>query len=159
MDNNAIGAAVDAGLWRALSGGYRLETVDQVADEAGTYFRKLPNHVELAADFEARVKVHPVSEDERSALLTRIEGIALDPGELDLWAHALPRTGEWIFCGPDKASMRTAMRLGLRERVVSLEHLLRDAGSSVKGLDREHSEKWLQATFSQLALDEMPART
>lgn len=154
LDNNAIGAALDAGAWPALAGGYKLETVEEVAEEAGTYFRKFANHVELASAFEQRVTVNSVSDSNRATLLVKTEGIALDDGERDLWAHALQRRDDWILCGPDKASMRTALRLGLRDRVVSLEKLLRETGVNVKDLPRQYTEAWLQARFTELMFDE-----
>ena len=52
----------------------------------------------------------------------------LDAGEQMLWTHALTRSDAWVFCGPDKASLRLGIRLGFRERLVSLERLLLDAG-------------------------------
>ena len=56
--------------------------------------------------------------------LIRGQGISLDPGELDLWAHAITRNDAWILCGPDIASLRFGLRLGVRDRLVSLEGLL-----------------------------------
>jgi len=155
LDNNAIGAAVDTETWAALSGGYSLETVTEVAEEAGTYFRKLCNHQVIQQSFNARVTIRDVTSSERANLLAKLDGIALDDGERDLWAHAIARDDQWILCGPDKASMRTALRLGLRDRMVSLEWLLKNLGVQPKNLPRHYGENWLQQTFAELAILEL----
>ena len=51
-----------------------------------------------------------------------------EQGEACLWAHALRRGDDWILCSPDRASLRGGVRLGFRERLVSLEGLLDDVG-------------------------------
>ena len=38
------------------------------------------------------------------------------------------RHDAWILCGPDRASLRCGVRLGFRERLVSLERFLDDVG-------------------------------
>jgi hypothetical protein len=155
LDNNAIGDAVDLGVWNALLGAYRgqLETVREVEREAGTYFRELSEPVTLTASLK-QVQVHDVTGEERNELAVRTQGIALDAGERDLWANALARGPGWILCGPDKASMRAAVRLGFSERLVSLEALLQDAGLSTKGLPDKHSKKWLRRVVGELTLEE-----
>ena len=73
-------------------------------------------------------EVHSVSRLERASLALRKLDLALDAGEECLWAHALGRSDAWILCGPDKASLRCGVRLGFRQRLVSLERLLEAAG-------------------------------
>jgi hypothetical protein len=76
----------------------------------------------------------------------------LDAGEQMLWAHALTRTDTWVLCGPDKASLRVGIRLGHRDRLVSLERLLKDAGFNLKNLREAYTQRWLEQALSQLAL-------
>jgi len=66
---------------------------------------------ELRASLSA---VHYVGDRERAELLVRIQGIALDKGKEALWAHALRRDDGWFLCGPDKASLRCGVRLGMK---------------------------------------------
>ena len=76
----------------------------------------------------------------------------LDAGERELWAHALTRADAWVLCGPDKASLRIGIRLGLRDRLVSLEQLLDDVGFQPKiPLEVNHTQKWLRVALAQLA--------
>ena len=76
----------------------------------------------------------------------------LDAGEQMLWAHALSRSDAWVLCGPDKASLRVGIRLGFRDRLVSLERLLADLGHRPKTALREaHTQRWLDRTLGELA--------
>jgi hypothetical protein len=155
LDNNAIGDAVDLGVWKGLTGAYagQLETVSEVADEAGTYFRRKADAAELMESLR-RLPAHEVTDGERADLVTRTEGLALDKGERDLWSHAVGRTGSWILCGPDRASLRAAVRLGLQDRLISLEALLEQAGLSTKNLPVEHTASWLRRVVGQMIVEE-----
>lgn len=155
MDNCAIGDAADLGVWNALNAAYRgqIETVSEVAAEAGTYFRRKPDAAELMATLNA-MPVHDVTDAERAELVVRTEGVALDAGELDLWSHAIGRADSWLLCGPDRASFRAAVRLGLHERLISLEELLKGAGLSTKGLPQEHTAAWLRRVVGKMVVEE-----
>ena len=133
IDTNVIIATWRAGVWKALAGGWRLETVTEVFTESQTGFMNRPAEEQidpgvLGADLAA---VHAVSNAERAALAVR-EPLAahLDEGEKVLWAHALTRDDAWVLCGPDVASLRVGVRLGLADRLVSLEELLRAVGQN-----------------------------
>ena len=76
----------------------------------------------------------------------------LDEGEKALWAHALARPDAWVLCGPDKASLRIGVRLNLRDRLVALEYLLKDAGFRPKmSLKIAYRQDWLDRTLAELA--------
>lgn len=156
LDNNAIGDAVDLGVWKALLGSYdgQLETVSEVGGEAGSYFRKKAESADLMASL-GRLTIHDVSNAERAKLSVQLEGVALDAGERDLWAHACARSDTWILCGPDKASLLAAVRLGFRDRLISLEQLLADAGLKTKGLPEHQTKRWLDQTVGQMVVEEM----
>lgn len=68
-----------------------------------------------------------------------------------LWAHAIGRNDTWVLCGPDKASLRIGIRLGLKERLVSLERLLADVGRPKVNLRPPYMQKWLEQALAQLA--------
>ncbi|MBA4165527.1 MAG: hypothetical protein C0510_13025 [Erythrobacter sp.] len=155
LDNNAIGDAVDLRVWNGLLGAYdgQLETVAEVEGEAGSYFRRKPNGTELMESI-ARLTIHQVTPLERASLYTQLDGMALDAGEQDLWAHAHMRQDGWILCGPDKASLRAAVKLGLKDRLVSLEQLLKDAGLATKGLREHQTKAWLDKTVGQIVVEE-----
>ena len=110
VDTNVILESHRVGSWRALTGGYRVETVEDCVTETQTGFQKrrperLIDAGELCASLAA---VHPVADRERAELAVRVSDIALDRGEVSLWAHALRRNDAWVLCGPDKASLRLA---------------------------------------------------
>lgn len=153
IDNNAIGDAVDLNVWRGLLGAYsgQLETVKEIEEEAGSYFRSLPDSMGLMASL-SRLTIHSVTDAQISEVETKIIGITLDPGERDLWAHAHDRKDTWILCGPDKASLSAAVQLGFRNRLVSLEQLLREAGLPTRGLAEHMTKAWLDKTVSEMVV-------
>ena len=157
VDTNVIVECYRTGSWRALAGGYAVETVEDCVTETQTGFqRRRPEQridiVELRASLKA---VHFVEDRQRAKLGVRVPDIALDRGEASLWAHAVHRNDAWLLCGPDKASLRCGIRLGFRERLVSLERLLDDAGHrSRPALRKAYTGKWHNRTVSQLILAE-----
>ena len=157
VDPNVILECHRTGSWRALAGGYQVETVEDCVTETRTGFqRRRPERrieeTELRASLSA---VHAVSRRERAELAVRLPDIALDRGEASLWAHAVHRDDAWRLCGPDKASLRFGTRLGFRERLVSLERLLDDAGHrSSPALREAYTRHWHNRTVGQLVLAE-----
>ena len=86
----------------------------------------------------------------------RAPDIALDVGERSLWAHALTRSDAWVLCGPDKASMRFGVRLGLQERLMALETLaVGCSGIAPKeALKPAYTAKWLDKLLGELFMSE-----
>ena len=80
----------------------------------------------------------------------------LDLGEQSLWAQALTRQDDWVLCGPDKASLRFGIRLGLRERLVALEGLLQGVGYKAAGLRPAYTSAWLAKTLGEIVLWKVP---
>ena len=157
VDTNAIIEAHRVEAWRALAGGHAVETVEDCVAETQTGFqRRRTEQMIDSGELRASVAyVHAVSNLERAELATRVHGIALDAGEESLWAHALGREEPWVLCGPDTASLRCGVRLGFRERLVSLEELLVRVGHRPKvALRRQYTTKWLDWTLGQLVLEE-----
>ena len=157
VDTNAILESHRAGSWRALAGGYPVETVEDCVTETQTGFqRRRPERRIDAGKLRASLAaVHSVADRERAALAVRAPGIELDRGEASLWAHALHRNGAWVLCGPDKASLRFGVRMGFRERLVSLERLLDDAGHRPSPpLRTAYTRRWLNETLNELVLAE-----
>ena len=143
VDTNVILECWRVGAWRALAGGYRVETVEDCVIETQTgYQRRRPEQqIDTAALRASLAAVHAVCDRERAAAAVRDPLFSfLDLGEQSLWAHALARSDAWVLCGPDKASLRFGMRLGFRERLVALESLLagRRAQAAHPAADRLH---------------------
>jgi hypothetical protein len=131
VDTNVILECWRVGAWRALAGGYAVETVEDCAIETQTGFqrRRPEQRIDEAELRRSVARVHPVSQAELAAAAVRDEMLSfLDPGERALWTHALTRTDPWLLCGPDKASLRLGIRLGFRDRLVALERLLDEWG-------------------------------
>jgi hypothetical protein len=84
IDTNAIIEAWRIGAWRALCGGYVLETVEECVIETQTGFqnRRPAQEIERQALLAGLKKVHKISDAERAAALIRDGEIAmLDEGE------------------------------------------------------------------------------
>jgi hypothetical protein len=157
VDTNAILESHRVGAWRALAGGYGVETVRACVIETQTgYQRRRPEQQIEQTELERSLKkVNEVTNKELAEVDVRAPDIALDVGERALWAHALTRGDEWILCGPDKASLRFGVRVGLRERLIALESLLLDAGHRPReALKQAYTAKWLEQTLSELVLSE-----
>jgi hypothetical protein len=157
LDTNVILEAHRTSSWKALSGGYGIETVETCVIETQTGFQRRRMELQIdETELRARVvAVHKVADIQRAEVLIRSPDIALDPGERDLWAHAMRRHDAWVLCGPDRASLRFGVRLGFRDRFVSLERLLEDAGFGARGRLRvNYTTRWLASTLNELAIAE-----
>lgn len=154
VDTNVIIEAWKVRGWKALAGQHRLETVATVVMETQTGFqrRREVQRIDGAELRRTLRATHEVGERERAELAVRAHDILLDPGERDLWAHALQRRDAWVLCGPDKASLRLGVQLGLREQLVSLEGLWREAGFTAKNLRANFTVKWHEQTMSALVV-------
>ena len=157
VNTNAILEAHRVRAWRTLTGNYPVKTVENCVTETQTGFQQRPRERQIdVRDLRARLAaVHSVSKQNRAELELQVPHIHLDFGEAALWAHAIKRQDDWVLCGPDKASMRCGIRLGHRERLTSLERLLRDAGHRPKiSLRNAYTQRWLNRTLNELALEE-----
>jgi hypothetical protein len=66
------------------------------------------------------------------------------------WAHTLARSDAWVLCGPDTASTRYGVCVGLRDRLVSLENLLHDVGyRRANALRINYKSGWLAKTLTE----------
>lgn len=157
VDTNVILESYRVGAWRALAGGYPIETVEDCITETQTGFqRRRPEQLIDPGELRASMAtVHGVDDRELAALLLQATDIALDTGERSLWAHALGRSDGWILCGPDKASLRFGVRSGFRDRLFALENLLDAVGHRPKQpLKTAYTNKWLAKTLSELVISE-----
>lgn len=157
VDTNVIIEAHRTKGWRALVGGYAVETVEDCVTETQTGFQRRRSEEAINRDqlLESLANVHAVNDLERAELAVRVHGIALDLGEWSLWAHARGRGEPWVLCGPDRASLRCGVRLGFRERLVSLQGLLHAVGHQPKlALRQQYTKQWLDLTLGQLVLEE-----
>ncbi len=159
VDTNIILECWRVGAWLALTGGYRVETVEDCVIETQTGFqrRRPERRIENATLRASLAAVQQVGDAERAAAIAREPMFSfLDLGEQSLWAHALTRKDDWVLCGPDKASLRFGVRLGLRERLVALEALLQGVGHKGAGLRPAYTSAWLAKTLGEIVILEGP---
>lgn len=153
IDTNVIIEAHAKGCWNALAGGFQLETVEVCVTETQTgRQRRRPEQQIDEVLLRGVMKIHDVTDVDRAAVLVQ-SSAQLDPGELDLWAHALTRKDAWILCGPDRASMRFGYDAGFRNRLISLGELLGRIGAKpLAPLNEAYQKAWLEGTINKLVL-------
>lgn len=157
VDTNVIFEAHRTASWRALTGGYRVESVEECVTETQTGYQRRRREQQIdEAELRDRLgAVAAVDDRARAGLAVRIGELALDDGEACLWAHALGRDDDWILCGPDRASLRCGVRLGFRERLVSLESLLEGVGHRPRvALRPAYSREWHERVLGELVVAE-----
>ncbi len=157
VDANVIMEAHRTSTLAALVGTYGVETVEDCVIETRTgHHRRTHEQLIDARDLRASLTaVHDVTDSERAELAVRMSDIALDRSEESLWAHSFGRVGTWLLSGPDRASLRVAVRLGLRGRLVSLEELLEKAGHTPKRrLRPAYTRKWMTRVVSLMVVAE-----
>ena len=117
------------GSWRALTGGYLVETVDECVDEtqAGAQRRRKEQDIDRDRLMDQLSAFHSVEDRDLAELTVHAFGLHLDKGGGSLGACDR-RDDDWLLCGPDAASLRCGVRLGFTERLRSLEGLLEDLG-------------------------------
>src|SRR3989338_1828149 len=153
VDTNVILESWRVGAWRALSSGYRIETVENCVIETQTGYqrRRVEQQVDNGILCKSLGAIHRVDNRELAMVKERAPDIDIDGGEHALWAHALTRSDDWILCGPDRASLRVGVRLGFRERLVSLETLLHGTGyRSKQPLRMNYTAAWLSQALNEM---------
>lgn len=157
IDTNVILECFRTNSWNAFASGYGVESVEDCISETQTGFQ-LRRDALLIDEHLLRTSlkaIHNVSSGDRTRLSKEAPDIHLDRGEASLWAHVRTRNDDWVFCGPDRASLRLGIRLGYRTRLLSLEQLLADIGHrSRQPLKSAYTNMWHRNCMDQLALVE-----
>ncbi|MFZ2492834.1 MAG: hypothetical protein WA208_15235 [Thermoanaerobaculia bacterium] len=157
VDTNVIIEAVRTGCWRAITGRFVVETVEECTLEAKRGEADRSGYVVVSDNDISRLAlIHIVSEEQRAALVLEYpDASGMDPGERDLFAHARSRADEtWVILSPDKASVRAAVRLGWPDRIRSLGALIQSTGTRPsQKLKRQFEEAWLVEWRTHFMLD------
>lgn len=146
MDSNAIIEAHRLHCWSNLFAFFSIETVDMCARECASGSRQLYREyvpVNTRA-LREKIVVHEVADAMRCELVCREpSAIDLDDGEKDLLAFAttLP-SNVFLICSPDKACMKVAAKLGLLNRLISLQALADRVGQGNLAFKRNYTERW-----------------
>lgn len=151
VDTNVIIEAFATNCWGPITTYFVVETVEKCEEEARTGDPLRPGYVKVD-DKALRTglrKVHRVSDKDRATLvLTDPKSFGLDDGERDLLAHALTRKDAWLIVSADKAAIYAGLRLGWRQRIISLERAAQAHGAQPK-LKGHFQERWLDGVCSE----------
>ena len=146
MDSNAIIEAHRTRCWSNLIAFFSIETVDMCARECATGAQQMHReYVPVDTNtLRENITVHEVTDAMRLQLVCQEPSAAdIDDGEQDLLAFALTLPPEaYLVCSPDKACMKVAFKMGLIDRLVSLEALAERVGRRKLSLKRNYTEKW-----------------
>jgi hypothetical protein len=154
LDTNAMIEAFRIHAWSALTGGFRMATVETCCVEAGRGNPNRPGYI--AVDVE-QVRTTSLIEQPTAVQLAgldlRLGGeCSLDAGERALLAHLVTRTDAWIVCSPDTACVIALQHLRLLDRSVSLEHLLDTVGIRAN-LRNNYTRRWLESLRTRLRIE------
>lgn len=147
LDANVIIESHRINAWKTLSSYFKLESVGECITEAKNVRRKFQSKMPINGDDLRRALSFIGAADSKkyADLVVGSDNIQLGSGEKALWAYALGWEGNWLFCGPDKASLRCGIKLGFRDQIISLETLLISAGyPNINNLKKNYREKWHQ---------------
>lgn len=147
FDTNAILEAVRTATWNSLTGHLSIATVEECALECRRGDRLSSGYVVVSdGDLLRLANLHKVGDAEVATVLLRPGSSALDPGERDLFAHALHRgrSDTWFICSPDLASIRFAVAIGISDQLISLEQAISMVSARISPPLRQHfSTDWL----------------
>jgi hypothetical protein len=131
VDTNIVIEAVRTRIWNSISGGRRIVTVQECADELARGHPDIgAKYVTVTPDDIARALVLPLSiEASVRFRLEYADAAGLDAGERDLLALAAVRIDDFQICSSDKAALRAAQAMGFIDRVVSLEAVADSVGA------------------------------
>lgn len=159
FDTNAVIEAVRTGVWNAITGALRVETVEECREECLRGDELSDGYIQVGrAELDRMTRVHAVSQAERAKVLLMERSDALHPGERDLFAFIVshPPGPVWWLCSPDQGCIRFAVAHGLSDRLISLQRVADEVGArSAKPLRRQFTERWLSGKRTGALLENL----
>lgn len=157
VDTNVIIEAHRTGCWKAIADFFNLETVEKCIEETQTGSQNRSPEENINQDHLRNTLsvTTPITRVQEAKFILKYEqAISLDPGELHLLTHASLRHDDaWLISSPDKAAMRFAYNLGWRDRLISLENMVKRVAGHRKTRFREnYTEAWLVRERTKLVL-------
>jgi len=137
-------------------GALTLHTVETCVAECRKGDRFSSGYVVVSEADLARIAIiHAVADNDVAPILLMDKAEALDQGELELFAHALARSGNefWVMCSPDLASVKFAVAAGIGDRLISLEEIMNATGARPRIALRTHfTSAWLSTERTKAIL-------
>lgn len=152
IDTNVIIYSDRIKIWKAIAHNFKLHTVEKVINEAiRKPMERMPisiNEAELRASFTV---IYNVSDKEKTQWIIdnpEIMELAVDEGEADLLAYMYicGKAKVWFLCGPDVGSMKGLHKMGMLDKLVSLEYLHKMCGITKKINQEQYTQKWHSGT-------------
>lgn len=158
VDTMVVIEAVDTGCWNAITGGRRIVTVDECAEELRRGDPSMPGYVPVSEEDIARARVRSLSPAAAATFrLQYADADRLDPGERDLLALAYALEEDFELCGCDRAAVAAAHALGWLDQVVSLQALATSVGARPRRpFRRQYTDRELAGWRTTLMLAGWP---
>ncbi len=156
IDSNAIIEAHRTRCWPNLIAFFSVETVDMCARECASGKQLHRHYVPVDTNaLRENIPTHEVSDAMRLELICKEPSAAdIDDGEKDLLAFAITLPpNAFLICSPDKACMCVAARLGLIDRLVSLQALAERVGRGNLSFRQNYTENWHRKQRTTIQLD------
>ncbi|PLX22907.1 MAG: hypothetical protein C0600_16120 [Ignavibacteria bacterium] len=156
VDTMIIFEAHRTGCWARLAGIYELRTVEKVQEEALAGRKTRTDYIAVnPAEFGSRIAVEKVSERMLIEAYKACEDLGLlDDGEKHLLAyiHSLdPDERPLLLTTADKAAIKVACQLGLKDNLISLGELV-ERGTLDRDLKTQYSKEFLHSERTKFSL-------
>lgn len=154
LDTCVILAAHRAGCWRALAPRFSLHTTQVCRAELTQGNPKDPHYIAVDMQaFDQTVTIHlTTTELAATAALQTSVLFDIDAGERDLLAWGIAQPDALLLTTGDRAAILAACRLGLQDKLISLEELARDAGLH-KPLPKQFTKAWLSEVRTKFLME------
>lgn len=153
IDSNAIIEAHRLRCWPNLLAFFSIETVDMCARECATGGQRHRDYVPVDTNaLRGSIPAHEVTDAMRLKLVCKEpSAVDIDDGEKDLLAYAITLPPNvFLVCSPDKACMKVASKMGMLERLVSLEALAERVGRRNLKFKRNYTQKWHRQQYADI---------
>lgn len=154
IDTNAILEAHRTNTWKCITRDWSIETCETCIEESLRRPMK-QSYIPVSGESlrEGIRTRHDVNDLERTQLaLDYPNSAVLDKGERDLMTLLLSKKDTFSICSPDKTAMRFAIEVGLGERLICFESLLKKCGKPAFTLREQYTLDWHSRRMSQLRL-------
>ena len=156
VDTMIVIEAVDTGCWNAITGGRRIVTVDECAEELRRGDPSRRGYVPVSEADIARASVRSLSPAADATFrLEYADADRLDSGERDLLAFAYALREDFEPRGCDRAAVAAAHALGWLDQVVSLQTLATSVGARPRRpFRRQYTDRELAGWRTRLMLSD-----
>lgn len=154
LDADVIIDLLSFGVFETLTKHCELHLSSTVIEEVKFYRQgQVKTFVDFRGDYVDTGKVVELSASvndlkEVNELLPALYKQGIGPGELESLA-VLNKNRELIFCSMDGLAIKSLPFLGMADKGISVEQLLKQSGITVNGLKKSHTEEYFKTRLGE----------